>query len=250
MMRWADLRGFIDARAPTYWGSTKGVPRDEIAAIEDARHVSLPRIYVDFLGAMGVDAGDLCPFGPSQGHDIHRLRGEPEERPYPRDRYFKVAIEDDRSLVIALDTFLDLAGSDGDDAPLVQFEDIGVFDEEMVSPLGFTLGEQLTRSVFDFFELDSRQHKVSLGVYHLHAPEDVERQLQLLAQQFTRMGVVEVLPRQPHVACFRDDRLSALVEWMVDTDSVVVQMGAADRRISKVAVEQLRENVPGLVLDR
>jgi hypothetical protein len=247
--RWTDLRAFIDARAPAYWSATKGVPRDDIAACEEAAGVKLPRLYVDFLADIGAESGDLEPFGGFQACGFDRIKAELPARGYPGSRYFKVAIEEDTSQVTLLDTFLDLARSDGHDALLVQFEDIGSFDEEMVTSRGFTLAEQLARSVFDFVELEPRPHKTSLGIYNLKTPEDVERQRQLLFQQLANMGLTTVLPPEPRVACFHGDKLSALVEFLTEIHSFGVTLGAVDKKAAKVAVEQLRDHVPEMLVD-
>jgi hypothetical protein len=247
--RWADLRAFIDARAPTYWSSTKGVPRDEIAAGEEAAGVKLPRLYVDFLADIGAESGGLKPFGASQTCCFDRIMAELPAEGYPGDRYFKVAIEEDTSLVCFLDTFLDLARSDGHDAPLVQFEDIGMFEEDMVTSQGFTLAEQLTRRVFDFVVLEPRPHKTSLGIYNLKTPEDVERQRQLLYQLLAKMGLTTVLPPEPRVACFHSDKLSALVRFLTEVHSFAVTLGAVDKKVAKAAVEQLRDHVPQILVD-
>lgn len=243
-MNWADLAAFMAAREPEYHRAVRGVAPADIAACEEGCSIALPRVYVGFLGAMGADCGELRPFGPTQDCDFYELVEDLPARYYPGDRYFKVSREVDTSRTTRLDTFLDLAGSDGDDAPMVQFEDGGEFVPEAVTAFRFTLGEQLARNLFRSFELDRRAHRIVVRSAS-GSPERAGRHLHEVLELMAKMGFELVLPVLPRVACLGRAGASALVEVHAASGAVGIHMGAEDVRALGAAGEQVLARFPG-----
>ncbi len=248
VIQWTDVDVFIDARDPSFRASTVGVPRDEIAECEEALGVELPHMYVDFLCAMGESCGAFGPFGAFQVCNFYQLFEDFPPETYPYDKYFKVAFDNDRSIVVHLDTFIDLKNSDGHDAQLVVFEDFGEFSEDSIRPQGFTLVEQLTRRVFDFFELRRHAHRSFLRVPQ-RLQEDVVPSRQLLFEQIAKLGLGAVWSPQARVACFHDGKLSALFEHRIQTNTLTVRLGAANRNTLRLAAEQIRDRFPNVTVD-
>lgn len=245
-MSWQDLLEFIRARDPRLLGRVRGVPVEEIRRCEQRASIVLPTMYVDFLTTMGADAGPLHPFGAHQDSDFYALLEALPAEHYPGQQYFKVASSDDPSAISPPDTFLDLFRSDGDDAPLVWFEDGGGFSPEVVVEVGLTLAEQLSVRAFEVFAVDRRGQRGVLRMVFDSLREQRDEQRRLL-ELIERTGFVHALPSLPRVACLERGALSALVEVSEEAQGISVRLGADDPRALKVLREQIRERFPGVV---
>lgn len=243
-MGWVDLLAFLRMRDPAYLDTVKGVPREEISLCEEGCKISLPSLYVDFLMKMGASSGTFHPFGVTQVCNFYELVEQLPAEDYPGDRYFKVAFETDPSLVASYDAFLDLARSNGQDAPLVQFEDGGGFAPEYVVEVGFTLEEWLTRRIFSHFDVNRRAEHRNLW-WFCESPADGRRKLEAAINLLDKMGLVPVLPPLPRVMCLWRDTLSALLEVSGSTGSISIALGTDEGHILRVAVEQVLDGLPG-----
>lgn len=246
-MAWGELLSFLKARDPAYLCTVQGVPGAEIERCQALCGVSLPRFYVDFLGTMGADPGAFHPFGAKQDCDFYALAEELPPEYYPAQCYFKVAAADDPAAISPPDTFLDLLRSDGQDAPLVRFEDGGGFSGRVIE-VGQTLGERLTAGIFQCFEVARHGNAGSLSEY-ADSVREARRTLSRMLELLATMGFKPVLPAMPRVICLRRGSLSALVELAEGTESVDITFGSDDRRALSMALEQIRERFPGAMIE-
>lgn len=247
-MAWADLLAFIGARDAGFLSAVQGVPLSEIDRCQELCSIVLPRFYVEYLKTMGADSGGFRPFGATQAADFRELADQLPPRHYPAHHFFKVSEADDPSGISPPDTFIDLWRSDDEDAPLVWFEDGGGFSEAGVTEVGLSLGEQMTASAFDFFEVGVRRETSRLMVF-AESGREVKRNLQRALEVLEAMGLRSALPALPRVMCLRNDAVSALVEISEETDSVSVKLGAEDMRSLAVAIEQLRDRFPDAIVE-
>ena len=148
-MSWDRLVAFVQMEAPSFMASVKGVSPDEIARVESDYRLRLPDNYRRFLLLMGDDSAGFYLFGRGQDQRFANLITHGSDASYP-ERYFKIARAIDDSLVTRLDHFLDLARTDGVDAPIVMFETDGDedFDPDNVIEKGFTFLEHAYRRLF------------------------------------------------------------------------------------------------------
>ena len=89
-MEWADLLAFIQEKDPAYLRTVRGISRAEITDVETMYAITLPKIYVDFVGTMGASFGAFEPFGATQICEFPALVQELPSESYPQDRLFKV----------------------------------------------------------------------------------------------------------------------------------------------------------------
>ena len=107
MTTWADLHAYILRIAPDLREAMVGVPEADIAACERDWQLELPSAYRSFLACMGAGAGHFSPF-PGQEWNFYTLLRDPPDEYRPRD-YFRVAIENEPSLVVTMESYLDMA---------------------------------------------------------------------------------------------------------------------------------------------
>lgn len=243
MSIWDPILGFIRRSSPEHATAFVGITREEIAEWEARCAVSLPTIYRGFLAAMGADCDDFHPFGVSQVCDFHALIVRLPATNYPGDRYFKVSCEGSPEAVTFYDTFIDLRRSDGDDAPLVRFEDDEWFAQEDVIEVGFTLGEELMRSAFDRFQLGRRPASNKVSIFCESASEIAPTMRRLHAHMRER-GLADELPGSPRVACLHSEPCSVLLESHESLKILRVAIGAQAVRVASAFVEELLDQFP------
>jgi hypothetical protein len=241
-MDWNALVRFVRAENPAFLAAFRGVPPEEVHAVEELCGVHLPDSYREFLGRMGRDSGRFYLFGPGHAQELETLRADLPADSYPA-RYFKVAVPVVDSDISPLDYFLDLERSDGVDAPIVTFEDMGHFRQEYVRDLGFTFGEWVTHAIFMFLAIghEPEQASVVIGSPSPKAAPGLKDEAVALLE---RMNFALVLPSLERVACLRRGQLGAMVDVLVGGLAVAINLGADDRRALEIVVDQLLMRFP------
>jgi hypothetical protein len=239
---WQALIEFIRRSDPALGSSFRGVPRRDIEACEAEYSIALPSNYVDFLLTMGEDSGGIEPFGPTQVHTFSELLALLPPEGYPGRRFFKVAFESDPMALAVLDTFLDLARSDGQDAPLVRFE-TGVNTVPEVNDWDHTFGESVTRRVFSRLELNRRSYRAMIFVKSRN-PADALAIKKTSTELLAQAGLQLALPDLKRVACLSLDSASALVVVDDETSLLDVHLGADDLGALEILVELLLPRLP------
>jgi len=222
-LNWNILLEYIRAKDPRLAASFRGVPRRDIEACEAKYRVTFPISYVGFLVVMGEDSGSLQPFGRTQQHTFSEILQQLPLDDDPGERFFMIAFDVDPLPLADLKTFLDLARSDGNDAPLAVFE-TGEGASPIINDWDFMLGESLTRRIFNNLELDRRTYKGRVFVQSQnpkHGLEIKRASMELLAGA----GFQVALPELNRVACLRRDASSAFVIVQDETHLVDVTLG-------------------------
>ena len=158
---WFDLLSFIKLKDPSFLNTVKGVPLADIEECEESYSITLPKIYKDFLVTMGADSGELYPFEKNRiarfYENMDDLSTEAEN--YPEIRFFKIAENFSTSGISSCALYIDLARSDGNDAPLIESEDYFMYNfneeyssEDYIIQQKLTLVQQLASRIFIFFE--------------------------------------------------------------------------------------------------
>jgi hypothetical protein len=243
LIDWQALLAFVASRDAELAASLRGVPREDIEAVEKEYSIRLPASYVDFLLVMGEDSGGLEPLGPTQDHTFSEVRDLLPPEGYP-DRFFKVAFESDSLALADLDSFLDLARSDGEDAPLVTFE-TGEEDDPAVPETAasdWTFGETVTERIFSRLELDRRAATAKVFVMTRDPADALVVKRDSIAA-LAGHGLQPALPELPRVACLTGDALSAVVDVHDETKLVSIRLGADDRRTLEPLAEFLLANL-------
>jgi hypothetical protein len=241
-MSWEVILDFIQSKDSAFLASVQGVPAEVIRGVEEAYRIDLPRGYVRFLSIMGESSGSFAPFAAEQTHSFAELLEHLPES-LPEGRYFKVSFSDDDQVITPVNYFLDLARSDGEDAPLVMFEQGAGFDPDSAIDDGFTFGEYIAMRVFSFFEFERRAHHSAVLVFRVppqRGPAQVAAGVQLLAS----LGFRLVLPPLPRVSCLERGGLAALVSHPATTPVFVINIGGDDAPALKAMVEQVRNGTP------
>ena len=243
---WQSLVKFMRERDEALVSSFRGVSRSEIEAIQNECSVSLPSNYVNFLLTMGESSGELRPFGPTQVHAFSKLRDMLPPEDYAGERFFKVSFESDDLALAFLDTFLDLARSDGVDAPLVQFE---TGDDVMpaVDEVDWTFGESVIKCVFGEFALRRRTY----GATILEVSGSLDEALHLkqtAAESLLRYGLRRTLSELKRVAAFSLDHASALITVPDPTNLLEIQIASDDLEVLKKLAEWLCTQLPSAEL--
>ena len=237
-MNWDLFIDFIKAQDPAFIAARQGVPLDDIKQCEAGCKIALPKSYVNFLQLMGQAGGKFRPFGATMEHNFYDLVEQLPAEDYPGDQFFKIAAETDSSLVAYYDLFLDLRRSDGEDAPLVTFEDGVELRPGAVNEVGLTFDESMMESVFTFFALHRRAKR---AVVTVDSTQLRDKTVGLLMH----MGFQQVWSPLPRIACLRRDTFCALVKVGEDTRTLDVELGADDNKSLGIAVEQLLSSLPG-----
>jgi SMI1/KNR4 family protein SUKH-1 len=246
-MNWTRVLEFIDSADPSFAAKMRGVQLQDIDACEAGLNIRLPETYRQFLLTMGVHSGDFHPIAASQNHSFYDVMELLPEEDYPADRYFRVSFASDESQISPPDYFLDLARSDGDDAPLVIFEGGGGFKPDSVRDTGFTFGEHVMERVFQFFEFDRRSAAETILISNL-PPDEARNRMGTALDLLTRMRFDLVLPPLPRVACLRRGGMSAVVAVRELTSLLRIRISSADRKELSVLVDQILLSLPGAEL--
>lgn len=156
---------FLDARMPGFRGVVRGVDSETLKKLQERTPTVLPAAYAEFLRDMGEDSNVFTVFPECVWHASALLDCWPgdENVVYDRARFFKIALCAEENTAIPNDYFLDLHRSDGDDAPVVAFQDLS--DDEGLEPTpprfnpddalqtGFGFRDWIGFQAFHFFEI-------------------------------------------------------------------------------------------------
>jgi hypothetical protein len=248
-MNWREVLAYVDSVDPAFRSRLKGVPEHDIALTEGGLHIRLPASYREFLLLMGVDSGDLSPLTAVQNHSFYDVLELLPDDDYPAQRYFRVAFADDETQISPPDTFLDLARSDGYDAPLVAFEGGGGFDAAQVQETGFTFGEQISQRVFEKFGLERSAQKEVVYVSNL-GPDEARNRLARVSRLLTQMRFEHALPPMPRVVGMHRPDARAAVVVREPLNLLRVVLGAADKTEARVLADQILTAEPEAELYR
>jgi hypothetical protein len=246
-MDWDALTHFVGTEDPPFAASVQGVSREELDEVERARHIQLPRGYRRFLTMMGRDSDGFYLFGPHRNQKFDDLLAQVSPRLYPQQRYFKIAFAVEPSEISPSDYFLDLARSDGADAPIVMFQDdedsgIDDFKPEYVRETPFTFTERATNRLFTFFVLDRAAHRSRVVIGAMSAANRRAANDNVV-EILGKMNFEPVLPSSRVVGTFRRGRFGALVTVREDLRCVAIDLGG-DGPSLKVVVDQLSLRFP------
>lgn len=245
-MDWPRLIDFIRQRDPGFIASIEGVPAGDVAAMAADAGVALPAAYAGFLERMGVRSEPFTPFGATQDHGFPAiLQRLDDEADTFSGRYMPVAIETDTSLEALYDHHIDLALSDGTDAPLVLLEQVSPVDEQPPIDLGETLGERITAGAFTQFELERLAER---GLVHLggtlHPGEGRAALVQALSL-LQLAGFEPVLPPLSRVVCLRAGDVSLLAQVDESVELLSLRFGSDHALAVRSLTDQLLAGLPG-----
>lgn len=145
---------------------------------------ALPRVYVEFLQAMGEHTADLrLAWGDTSASTLLAERAERGSSSHEPSRLFKFAIGDDGDGGRSPDDFLDLARirSDGSDAPVVQMREGEIVTGQPAPREPFASFSDLVRScVCSQFVLHAADVQRTLSVYLGDGADAPERAYEFL----------------------------------------------------------------------
>jgi hypothetical protein len=150
---------YIISQQPDFIQTVKGVARQELEAWQNSYSVKLPSIYLDFMTVMGHNSGKYRPLG-WYDHIFEELASQvawlysddcPYRKDYPQHQYFQIGYVADESAISPEELFLDLEGSDGNDAQLIEMGSNGVYTVNARRNTGETLGELLMKTAVRSF---------------------------------------------------------------------------------------------------
>jgi hypothetical protein len=163
---------------------------------------------------------------------------------YPTDRYFKVAFESDAMSVANEDMYLDLARSDGQDAPLVKFEiPLGPDDEIEDEPL--SLPERIISQVFWILDVARTKYAGSILVFGEESSWNGQRTKNHATRLLLERGFSATLPELPRVACLRRGPVSVLIEVSDELELVGFKFGGESSEATESFAQELLTGVPG-----
>jgi hypothetical protein len=239
---------FIDERVPGFRQRIRGASAATLAELQGFTSRPLPRAYARFLALMGEDSAefDLFPgfrYGASQ---LVASRRRVESTAYPSDRYFKIAMQAPGPAEFFTDVFLDLQRGDGEDAPLVSFEDqSGGVMGHSYQPSDMRLGfvHHVRRSAFIDYELRALPEKVHLGFYSERSDAGTDRTWESLLGILGRLELDQPLGTGAMWWCGCSARLSLMAEGSADA-GVTVAMAHVDRDSLRRMTELLSDHLP------
>lgn len=243
-MTWEDLALYIHVNTHDgFLAACKGVPIEHIRECERGLGIVFPRLYVDFLMAMGVDACGFPPMGGPYDHNFYVLLEHLGQPDYPSDRYFRVGYQLDD--VDVAEPCLDLVHSADGDTPLVEIPSDMPFRSEYVRKSGRTLAEHLAWVANLYFGL-ARPRRRSLMAYCETLPELLgmrDHAMVLLG----RLGLKLELSPSPFFMCVGNTELSARIQIPGERKTVIsIALAGYDDRQVRRTVEILRDAVPDL----
>ncbi len=253
--RFIDLFEFMCAHEPrgprrdrrSFRDTVAGAPAAFVASVEQARGVVLPTWYRDFVVTMGRGCRGFVPFSSAyagrQEHDFLQLVERAPGASRPPARFFRVSTDVDDGIDHA-DIFLDLARSDGHDAPLVLIDPTRPFDSALVSDLGWSLAEALTRSAFLHFRLS--RHRYSSIVIACGDSTEWMVELRDAAEEcLLQAGMQLSLRSLARVRCLAGDDCAAMVEECADGSlALCVRIAGGNRQTLRQVGARLTDALP------
>jgi hypothetical protein len=246
---WARVVDFIAQRDPALAASFVGVDRQRIAAVESQFGITLPSAYVDFLLTMGENSGTLEPFGESRGHAFSELLEELPSQGYPPTRLFKFSFESNPIAEAYFDTYLDLARTDGEDAPIVSFEPPLPADTSKVPDEPLSFRETLFDRICWKLDVARKDYGARIFVF----ADDPESRLEIKQQGtrvLTALGFTWTLPDLRRVACLSRGAMSALITDSDTSELVDFRLGGDNIEEVDMVAQQLVAVFPGADYDQ
>jgi hypothetical protein len=202
---WSQVIDFIVRKDATIASSFVGVAQSEIDAVQARYRITLPRIYVEFLRSMGESSGALQAFGTTYVHAFSALLAQLPAEDYPGERFFRVAFVAEQYATDPIDTYLDLARSDGNDAPLVDFETPFSPEDTRFSEDHLSFAERLHYRIFRELDIDRRRCGADVVVFRDAEAKDAGLDI------LTRFGFATALPDLRRVACLSRESVGVLI---------------------------------------
>lgn len=250
MMTWEDLALYIHVNTHEgFLDACKGVPLEHIRECERGLGIALPRLYVDFLIAMGADSGDYHPFGRRYEHNFYALVDSMGDATHPTDRYFRVARDPDVHAETILEPYLDLWREADANTPLITMTGDGLpFEPQYVEELQHTLGEELASIAMLHFGL-ARPYRRALMAYAEALP-DLMRMKSQVMDMLGNLGLKLALAPSPYFSTLDNPELSALVEigggGGEKNEVLAVDLAGYDDRQVRRVTEILLDALPDL----
>ncbi len=242
-MNWNAVVEFVRSRDATAAEAMTGVPEEDIRNVEEALHVVLPANYRGFLAVMGHKSGDCWPFGEKQEHNFYELEEMSDETAGP-PRYFRVTRETDLGQITPESLYLDLARSDGLDAPLVAIEDDVPPDADVAREVGFTVAERVVQFIFRHFEHDLHPASEAIVIHGTTADSAVDS-MSRLVQLLVQLGFAPAMPLQKRVVCFSAGAMSVMAYFAEPLKLIKIAVAGTDAARVKNTADGLRHNLPG-----
>jgi hypothetical protein len=243
-MNWNAVIEFVRSRNAAAAQAMTGVPEEDIRSVEKGLQIVLPTDYRGFLTVMGRESGDCRPFGATQSHDFYELVELMSDETLEAPRYFRVTRETDLSEISPHSLYLDLARSDGRDAPLVAIEDDEPPEPNVAEEVGLTVTERLVQGIFRCFEHDLYPEKEAI-VIHKVAPDGADTLMTRIVQLLEESGLAPAMPLQRRVVCFSGDGMSVLAGVKEHLKMINVTVSGTDAARVKNMAEGLRHSLPG-----
>jgi hypothetical protein len=201
---------FIARRNAALPPSFVGVRQADIDAVQTDYGITLPSAYVNFLRTMGEHSGELYPFGQMYVHAFSKLLEQLPPEDYPADRFFRVVFVAQEFATDPIDTYLDLARSDGHDAPLVDFETPFGASETNFGEDHLSFAERLIYNIFRRLDMDQRKYGAQIVVFDRNS-KDLADIKHVALDVLSRSGLIEALPDLQRVGCLSREAVSAMV---------------------------------------
>lgn len=243
----ADVFELMQAAAPDVAAAMKGVPEDELLAVEEGLGVHFPAAYRSYMRCMGESTASFS-FGTStQTTRLLDLLAELEPPEQRVSRYWRVSVERDLYQPVPVDYYLDLATSDGEDADLVGFCD----PPENAQEEPFDDRE----SFFDyvrirvFYQLVCPIEREYWGSISVRRGADIQQVDAAVRRVLEHEGFAEFAPYRHERALFSRGDCCVSIRHKRDRSisSSFISVSATTREQAGLLVEKLRDHIPASV---
>lgn len=245
---WPRLVAYINELDPTLASTLVGVAPEIVETVQRDLGLQFPSAYVNFLLAMGVDAGRYAPFGKAMDSDFSRVMRQHPAEAYDIRAHFLVAWDKNLNRTPPYDLYLDLSSSDGEDAPLILAADDGEW--HILDSVRQTLLERLSSSAWRVFDGARFGQNRLIYVHPGQKGEALELVQARACALLNNEGFAPSLPAMPRVECFARHPMSAIVERREHSGLVAVVVASNDELGLGRIVTSFLDHVPGASVDK
>lgn len=250
---WAEILAFIEQRAPGTTGQIVGASPPQLEALQRRAPVPLPKNYIGFLRHMGSADGGF-PVFPEHYYLVQALLGCPEASvAWDTQHFFLVGFQDPRTVrEDPHELFLNLAQSDGIDAPLVGFQP-GPSPTQMSIEHG--IADWTIFRVAWHYGMDNKPAHARLISWCDAEPggEAALRRQSDLVSMMVKLGFKRCLPATPHSWFgIGDQETFALLQIDPDDDMISLDLRGDDRSFGLHVSEVIEDQglaKPGRIID-
>lgn len=194
--RWPELLAYLGARRPELVQRFVGATPEQLHALFDRSPSPVPQAVLDLYAGVGQDDGGYLPLGRIFPLALHEQLEDMDEA-VVAGRFLRVALVIDDSGIGDADLYVDLASSDGYDAPLLQVCD--PWDGRKPHLLCHSLLSKLIQRAHEVADLEPR---AELGCLWRAIPrEALPEYVEAFDRLAHRMGLQEALRCRPELRC-------------------------------------------------